>query len=139
MKRRPSKTRLVRQARVYNGRFFGGVLPELPIHWCRMGCYAQFRTPTPAYPDGRILLSTTEEAPCGWRGILLHELIHAYLWHTKTDQNIGGTIMEDHGREFTAECNRIGRALGLPEAQDSDSWAWPWHALDGDDLHDVHE
>jgi hypothetical protein len=139
MKRRPSRGAITRQQRVYNGRFFAGALPELPVHWCRMGCYAQYRMPSPAYPDGRILLSNTEDAPCGWRGILLHEMVHAYLWHTAKDRSTGGTVSEDHGHEFAAECNRIGREMGLPEVSDSDSWAWPWHHLDSSDLHDAHD
>lgn len=53
----------------------------------------------------------------GWRGTLLHELIHIRLSeHTQGDP---------HGPVFTRECNRIGAVLGLPPVAEGDSWAWP--------------
>ncbi len=139
MTRRPSRVLLQRQFRVYNGVHFGGVLPEIYVRWRYIADYGRFHIPSAVPPHGRIEISTMYVAPCGWRGILLHEMVHAYLWHTARDRNTDTTLSEDHGGPFVVECNRIGAKMGLPAVTDSDSWAWPWHGLDRDDLHDFHE
>lgn len=44
--------------------------------------------------------------------VLLHEMVHAYCWEILKDIEPG---YGGHGPKWTAQCNRIGRALGLPE------------------------
>jgi hypothetical protein len=64
---------------------------------------------------------------CGWRGILLHECIHAYLEHGPGELEHADTRVEHHGPLFAAWCNSIGRKLGLPPVSVEDCAAWPWH------------
>lgn len=44
--------------------------------------------------------------------VLLHEMVHAYCWEVLGDIEPG---YGHHGPKWTAQCNRIGRTLGLPE------------------------
>lgn len=44
--------------------------------------------------------------------VLLHEMVHAYCFEILGDVEPG---YAGHGPKWTAQCNRIGRKLGLPE------------------------
>ncbi len=44
--------------------------------------------------------------------VLLHEMVHAYCWEILNDIEPG---YGGHGPKWAAQCNRIGRKLGLPE------------------------
>lgn len=142
MKKRPSRDEVRAEYRLVNELFFGGVLhPELPIHWvASTKFYGDCEGPCERWPYGRVRLSTGEMPQCGWRGILLHELIHLACdmegFHHELagrqppDEYEHGTI-EFHGAQFAAHCNRIGAELGLPTVEEEDCWAWPHcHHLD---------
>lgn len=127
---RPSKREIHEQFRTFNADFFGGALPEVPIHWRRMLAYGACCEPCPKYPHGLIELSTMHMPPCGWRGVLLHEMVHLHLDQRGVDEWDSGEVAY-HGPRFTAECNRIGALLGLPEYGDEASWYWPHAHLEG--------
>lgn len=88
--------------------------------------------------DG-VCLSTYLARTWEWRAVLLHEMIHVWLylggdqdeWHL-------GTVAH-HGPSFTAQCNRVGRLMGLPPVVEEDSWAWPWTAMGESPVTDVDE
>jgi hypothetical protein len=129
---KPPKSEVMRQQRLMNARFFGGSLPEIPVYW--RACtryYAEYKHPHRQYPNGLITLSSKNLPRCGWKGLLLHELIHAFLYHTHQEDHPAkdATILEDHSANFTREVNRIARALKMPEVDVSESWAWPWCLL----------
>jgi hypothetical protein len=108
-----------------NTNAFGGALPEIPVHYCRMRAYGAAEPATDRYPHGRIFLGTmTPWPPCGWVGVLLHEMVHVYLDLQGVDEYEHGTPAY-HGPRFTAECNRIGAVLGWPPVEEHDSGAWP--------------
>lgn len=132
----------MRQARLFNARFFGGVLPEIPVHWRRASSYYGMwhfdATKRKRFPNGLIVLSTNIDVPGGWRGILLHEMLHAWLFYTVEAESDGDTdAAEDHGEAFTEAANRIGAQLKLPLVTEHDSWSWPWGVLDEDDLTEI--
>lgn len=108
----------------YNVLFFGGKLSRPKFRLQAMkNFYALFHWPCPQHPAGLLILSCTP-APkhfLGWRGTLLHEMIH--IWLSEHDEN------DVHGAAFTRECNRIGRVLGLSDVDLDDAGRWPAHHL----------
>lgn len=109
----------------YNARFFGGKLTRPKFRLQTMKRYlALWHWPCPQHPAGLLILSNSP-APkhfLGWRGTLLHELVHVFVGERDRDN-------DDHGPVFTRECNRIGRLLGLSDVLEGDSWKWPCHHL----------
>lgn len=142
---RPPKHEVRAQFVKYNAAFFGGALPEIPVHWVRMRHYGEWMPPEGLedgkYPYGLIFLSTMDApAKGGWKGVLLHEMVHAWLyWGDREDAEEGGTILEGHDVEFARECNRIARALGMPETSVEESWSWPWGLWEPRDLSSDHD
>lgn len=126
---RPAKREILEQFRIFNADFFSGKLPEVPIHWRRMAAYGTYCEPDARHPFGYIELSVDEQPPGRWRGTLLHEMIHLFLDSLGVDEFEAGEV-PDHGPRFTAECNRIGALLGIPEYCDASSWYWPHAHLD---------
>ncbi len=117
----------------YNRRFFGGVIhPDLPVHWKKLKHFGDSQDPCKRYPHGLIRLSTSSIAACGWRGILLHEMVHVYLDFHDVDEWQDGPVPW-HGPRFVEEANRIGRELGLPEVTEETAWYWPTFAYDDHD------
>ncbi len=153
MRRRPSKAQVESQFRAFNAAFFGGTLPPVPVHWQRARGYGLYSEPgvkgepgvvdKTKYPYGLIHLSTMEQPQRGgWRAILLHEMVHAWLFLCGMDDQSSDhdTIEETHGPVFATACNVIGARMGLPEVSVEECWTWPWglyhaeHFIDaGDD------
>jgi len=128
---RPLKTEVRQQFILYNTAFFGGALPNIPIHFRKLkNADAHYWDPYPGKPNGLIVIDPASDFPCGWRGLLLHELLHAWLETWRVDEFDTGDV-QDHGPVFTAEANRIGRLLGLPDVDESESWCWPGAAFEG--------
>lgn len=130
----PTLRALEKQFATYNRLFFRGALPDVKIGLYDMSNHYGFWEPPargqpPGAPYGHIVLSFEPPRRVGWRGILLHEMIHVWLHYTRHEDY---PFPEDHAAvhdaAFTRECNRIGRRLGLPEVSEEESWSWP-HAL----------
>lgn len=95
------------------------------IHWRHMTkCYGLWDSATAKFPHGRVVLSSAVQPKCGWRGVLLHELIHAQIGPDLDEHE--DTKVEYHGPIFAAWCNTIGAQLGIPHVSVEDCWAWPW-------------
>jgi hypothetical protein len=122
---RPSPRELQATLALFNQAFFGGVLRPA-VHWRRMRDHGSCYEPSGKYPYGLIVLSTILPDDTHWEEILLHELIHNYLdlLYPGTDEYADGAVAY-HGPVFTAEANRIGRWLGVPEVDEEHAWAWP--------------
>lgn len=127
--RRPSRDEILNQYRVFNADFFQGKLPEVPVHWRRMAAYGTYCEPDARHPFGYIELTVDDMPPGGWRGTLLHEMVHLRLDSRGVDEFETGEV-PDHGPRFTAECNRIGKLLGIPAYCDASSWYWPHAHMD---------
>lgn len=121
-----TKRDLYREFSLFNARFFDGRVLPPAIHWCRMRQYGEWVPPCSTYPHGRIFLSTMGMPKCGWRGVLLHEMVHAWLESSHGEPDHEDTKVAHHGPHFAAWCNAIGAELGLPETTIADCWAWPW-------------
>lgn len=142
---KPTKRELRAQFNTFNALHFFGALPaELPVHWIWADYYGEWCDPAhvqnPArYPFGIVFLSSKKQPACGWQGMLLHELIHAYLHFTHRDPQFDDYLSDAHDEAFAKECNRIGKKLGLEEVSVGECWSWPWTAHDADDLEEMHE
>ena len=119
-----------------NHKYFRGRLPTPRLFWQRLPqTYAEYEAPR-ARGRGAIYVNPRLQPPAasgGWRGLLLHEMVHLAVDLTNVDEFDHGSVAW-HGPVFTRECNRIGRVLGIPDTNEEDSWAWPWGAFDPDDL-----
>lgn len=143
----PAKRVLMDHYELFNAQHFAGKLPSIPIHVARMGWYGEYRPASDlgqpkSYPYGVIYLGNLLKVPApGWRGMLLHEMIHAHLALVDREDpiNIDASISEQHGPMFTKECNRIGATLRWPVVSVEASWAWPWGALDPTHLDELHD
>ena len=128
---RPTPKDIRAQFRLFNAYHFRGLLPPVALRWRPLEtAYAVWYYPEPRWPNGCIVLSAHDDAACGWRGVLLHECIHAWLelrygYDFEADTSAES---EHHGPVFTRECNRIGARLGLPPIDEDSSWSWP-HGL----------
>jgi hypothetical protein len=95
----------------YNRRFFGGLLPAIPVVWSQinpaeLACFDYVLDPA----DGDIVSGTIRMSPCIrfsdriWKRILLHEMAHVKLRshpsHTRKNGNC-------HGAAFIAEMRRL--------------------------------
>lgn len=111
--------------RLYSDLAFGGVLRPT-VHWRRMNCYGLCHEPSGKHPYGLIVLSTTLGRQVRWEEVLLHEMVHCYLdvMFPRDDEYALGVI-PFHGPMFTAEANRVGALLGLPEVDEEHAWSWP--------------
>lgn len=129
MARPPSKRALRKVFDRCNSEHFGGVLPPVDLETTLEHEYGSFCPPCGEHPFGVIYVNTrlTAQLLCGWRGVLLHELIHAYLFFMSPEvDELDADEVAYHGPVFAAEANRIGATLGLPRVDESSSWAWPW-------------
>ena len=137
----PTREQLRVTFELYNARYFGDRLRTPALHRVASAAiYGDCTEPCAGFPAGRIRISTRIAAPrAGWRGILLHEMIHHALiarGHARTMPH-DATNAEWHDAAFTREANRLGRRLGLPRVAQSDAWAWPWGGMVARDLHDL--
>jgi hypothetical protein len=119
---RPTKKQLYSAFNKYNSLLFYGALPPVPIHYRRMGSYALYQEPCWKYPLGIICIG--DIAPGGWKGVLLHEMVHVYLDLADLDEYEHGQCAW-HGPAFTRQCNRIAGILGLPSVDMDEAHAWP--------------
>lgn len=113
----------------YSDLFFHGVLHHLPVHWASLGADdGHYDPPSRRYPWGIVRLSTdlTEDL---WRGVLLHEMVHAAVALGEDVDEWEHGVVPYHGPRFAWACNYIGSRMGLREIDVEESWAWPWSAL----------
>lgn len=110
----------------YNATHFGGALPPIALQLSRsLRDYGSCSQPCRTWPWGRIRISSLLDMPhVGWRGVLLHEMVHASIWQREGD--FGEEPDGGHGADFERECARIGRAIGLPDAGEDEACYWPW-------------
>jgi hypothetical protein len=120
----------------YDARLFRGRMSArgVRVAWCRSRRYYGSYSPA-----SRVICISADIAPLGalggWRGVLVHEMIHADLHLSGLDPALSGSdIAEDHSEIFWARTRRIGRALDLPDCAEWEAWAWPWCLGDGTDL-----
>lgn len=128
----PTPRALREQFDTYNRLFFHGALPPILLEiqhlpywygaWDRPGTRL-----AKGSPHGRIVITSALSMPrcIRWRGILLHEMLHAWLHFTDRAETIDQDTDEWHDHRFAAETRRIGRKLGLPDLPDDEAWAWP--------------
>ncbi len=102
----------------YNHFFFQDrlTLPDIAVRRMKTDL-ARWYAPCDEYPGGLLVMNGSVAHPWTWRSTLLHELVHIYV----PDED------HEHGPKFTAECNRIGRIMGLEPCDLSESWTWPGH------------
>lgn len=125
---RPTRAEVRATVAKYSDLLFFGALNDIPVRWRTMACDGTC-APGGRHPAGVITLATHTAASWDWQATLLHELIHAWL-HVAGDADewhLG--VVAHHGPAFTAQCNRVGRVLGLPPVDVDESWVWPWSAM----------
>lgn len=129
---RPTRSEIRNQFDTFNADFFGGKLPRVRLQMRNMNnCEGVQLEPSKRYPNGLIVLGWPCRSPSGWRGVLLHEMIHIHLDIKGVDEVEWGEEPY-HGPRFAAECNRIGRLLGIPEYHDEECYQWPdEHLMEG--------
>lgn len=122
---RPSIAEVRQSYAVLNKTLFGGVLPaQTALRWQRMRWNGDCEEPNERYPYGLIRLSTMMEVTCGWLGILLHEMVHLYMFmlYPHVDE---WDQFDWHGQQFCDVCNHVARQLDWPEVEVEDCWNWP--------------
>jgi SprT-like family len=112
----PQSQALYQAADRFNHEHFAGVLTAILVEITAPGSPRAYATHSPRTPEGvdcviRIAPSTVDAGERLAHDVLLHEMIH--VWQAETDNREPGYA--GHGPKFAAECNRIGKALGLAE------------------------
>lgn len=112
----PESQALYIAARQLNETHFAGCLTAILVEITAPGSPRAYATHSPRTPEGvdcviRIAPSTVDAGERLAHDVLLHEMIH--VWQAETDNREPGYA--GHGPKFAAECNRIGKALGLAE------------------------
>lgn len=108
---------LYEAARQFNADHFEGALLPCFVEItppASMRALADYRTRTQEGVDSHIRIGTRvlERGARYALDVLLHEMVHAYCWEILNDIEPG---YAGHGPKWTAQCNRIGRKLGLGE------------------------
>lgn len=104
-------------AESFNSAYFNGALLNCLVELTppgSMNALADYRARSPEGLESCIRISTRVAAG-GLRyalDVLLHEMVHAYCHEVLEDLEPG---YAGHGPKWTAQCNRIGRMLELPE------------------------
>lgn len=113
----PLAKALYEAARIYNAEFFAGALLPCFVEVTTPGSlrsWADYRLQSVEGVESHIRIAP-KAAERGLRfalDVLLHEMVHAYCAEMLGDLEPG---YAGHGPKWTAQCNRIGRMLGLPE------------------------
>lgn len=108
---------LYQAGRAFNEKFFAGALLPCFVEItppASMRALADYRPKTHEGVESHIRIGA-QVAAKGLRyalDVLLHEMVHAYCHEVLEDLERG---YAGHGPKWTAQCNRIGRELGLPE------------------------
>lgn len=108
---------LYEAARTYNTAFFDGALLPCFVEITPPGSMRALADYRPRSAEGvdshiRIGKRVIDKGGRYALDVLLHEMVHAYCWEVLGDIEPGWA---GHGPKWTAQCNRIGRMLGLPE------------------------
>ncbi len=111
----------------FNEEFFKGWIPEPAFDVFRMrghrvGSFLPYGA-NRALPDGLIQIDYhTLHHTRQWKGVLLHEMIHAWNRLRGIDED----EYDGHGPAFAEECNRIGKRLRLPTVTEEECYGWPF-------------
>jgi SprT-like family len=108
---------LYEAARKINDQFFDGKILPIIVEITppsSMRALADYRPRTHEGLESHIRIGqkVIERGPRFALDVLLHEIVHAYCQEVIQDGEPG---YSGHGPKWTAQCNRIGRELGLPE------------------------
>lgn len=108
---------LYEAARTFNGEHFDGALLPCFVEItppASMRSLADYRPRTHEGVDSHIRIGQRVLDKGGRYAldVLLHEMVHAYCWEILGDIEPG---YAGHGPKWTAQCNRIGRKIGLRE------------------------
>jgi hypothetical protein len=108
---------LYEAARLYNGEHFEGALLPCFVEITPPGSMRALADYRPRSHEGvdshiRIGVRTLEKGGRYALDVLLHEMVHAFCFEILGDIEPG---YAGHGPKWTAQCNRIGRKLGLGE------------------------
>jgi len=113
----PIARKLYEAARQFNAEYFGGALLPCAVEVTTPGsqrALADYRPKTVEGIESHIRISprAVRRGVCFTLDVLLHELMHAFCYEVINDIEPKWGY---HGPIWTAQCNKVGRMLGLRE------------------------